>query len=1314
MNQQQTIQTEPNHPKSPQNHQTHQTFPTLKTEANENHGLVAKPSPPKAQKEELAISFWSLLRYSTWKDIIYMIIGTIGSALDGTTMPLFAIFFGSVPDDFISGDGEKIVHAAAKLGLNFLYLGIGSFITAYLGFVCWMIVGETQGIEIRKRYFKSLLQQDIAFYDSINPNELSTKISEECFNIQQGIGEKVPTFCYSVAMLFSGLIIGYIKGWQLALVLTGFMPVMVITGAIFVLSNQKLTKINNECYSRAGAISEEVLSGIRTVVSLGGQERETERYKKVLEENKNPILKYSVVAGCSVGLILFSMFAIYALGFFVGSKFIQHQVYNPTNDGPYKVGDVLTVFFAIMMASFTPARATPSIKAFAIAKANGAKAFKIIDRKSKISINDPKGLKPTECKGIINFRDVIFAYPSKQERIILNGVSFDIRPNEKTALVGESGCGKTTCMQLIERFYDIETCNGSITLDGNELKDLNLKWMRENIGYVGQEPVLFATSIKENLMMAKEDATEAELWDALKKANAAEFVQGLPDKLNTFVGNSGTALSGGQKQRLAIARAILKNPTVLLLDEATSALDRKNEMEIQKTLDEISKGRTTIVIAHRLSTIINADHIIVFDQGKIVEEGRHDELIEQKGRYYALQHLQLQAEEKDKKNKNTEEDDDVVEPTLTPNKSLKNSPSKTDKRASSSNNEMTIKVDDGNQKEKDANTSISQTKKYKDSDVFSRLFVYSKRDIPITVLGCFCAIIHGMLFPLIAPVLANILFVLGNPSRPDFGSKTGLYSGLFLLLAFVAFLSLSVQMSLFNLVAERLSRKVRADVFRKYVRMPIGWFDEPLNAPGALGSKLSTDATLLNTLTSSVFGVYMQAASGFISGVVIAFIGDWRVALVGLACCPLQILSGKIRAKFNQQMTASSDDAYQESIAFASEAVNNMRTVASFGKEYKLLENYSLKLAGPLRASIINAHKSGLAFAAGQFINFGINGLVFYVSALFMRSYGLGFKDMFMAVMGIMMACMATGNALQFAPDVGSAKNSAMNIFRILDVKPAIDIDDPNQNVRDPIKGDIEFRNVWFKYPSREKQIFKGLNLKINSSTKVAFVGPSGCGKSTILALLQRFYDVDQGEILIDGVNIKNYDLKHLRETYGVVSQEPVLFNGTIEYNIKYAKENASDEEMRTAAERANAIGFIESNEFDVIGDEKEAAAKYGTGFHRKVGPKGSQLSGGQKQRIAIARAILKNPSILILDEATSALDAQNEKTVQEALDKIMAGKTSVIVAHRISTIKDSDEILVFNDGEIVERGNYQQLNDMKGIFYKLERGMNLTDPVVS
>jgi len=1118
----------------------------------------SKKSKPK--KEAEVVPFTSLFRYSTKFDIFLIIFGTLGAACDGASLPIFALFFGDVPNTFgpQNQSGQAVVDAASSVGLKFLYVGIGSFIASYIGFACWLSVGERQGIEIRKRYFKSLLQQEIAFYDSINPNELSTKISEECFNIQQGIGEKVSTFVYSVSMLITGLVIGFIKGWQLALVLTGFMPIMGITGAVFILSMQKLTKINNEAYARAGAISEEALNAIRTIASLGGEEKESKRYDSVLQENKGPITKYSVICGCAIGLLFFAMYSIYALGFFIGSIFIDHNVYNPASDGPYNVGNVLTVFFAIMMASFTPARATPSIRAFGIAKVNGARAFKIIDRQSQISITDPKGLKPNKIEGNINFRNVTFAYPLKPDRIILNGITFDIRKNEKTAFVGESGCGKTTCMQLIERFYDIGDNNGSITLDGNELKSLNLKWMRENIGYVGQEPVLFATSIKENMMMAKEDATDEELWEALKKANAYDFVQSLPDRLNTFVGSSGAQLSGGQKQRLAIARAILKNPTILLLDEATSALDRKNEMEIQKTLDDISQGRTTIVIAHRLSTVMNADHIIVLEQGKVVEEGRHEELVAKKGKYYSLQHLQLEAEAKQNEQPpeapKKEEEIPLEEPPLLKRSSkLRKSSSKKSGRRQSD----VVTVDGGIEippvPQVSVQGDVPKPKKKKRSSryIIYRMMGYSKSDMPIIIFGIIGAFFYGCVQPTIAILLSRILFVLALPDAPNFRSRAGLYSGLFLMLAGVAFLASSIQMSCFNVVAERLSRKIRSQVFRKYVRMPIAWFDDPKNSPAALGSKLSTDASLVNTLTSSVFGVYIQAFAAFASGLLISLLGSWKLGLIGLGVSPLVTISGMIRAKFNQSLTQGSEDAYQESVAFAGEAVNNMRTVASFAREDKLLKNYSDKLAEPLKDAMVNAQKSGLAFGVGQFINFGVYALLFYLGARFIRDDGLSFQGMFQSVMAIMMACMAAGNALQLAPDVGAAKNAAINVFAILDKKPSIDLDDPKQTVRNPVRGNIEFRNVWFKYPSRERIIFKGLNLKINASTKVALVGPSGCGKSTVLALLQRFYDPDKGEIFIDGVNIKDYDLKYLRSCYGVVSQEPVLFNGTIEYNIK-------------------------------------------------------------------------------------------------------------------------------------------------------------------
>ena len=1280
------------------------------------------PVPPERQ-----ISFFKLFRYATPMDKLVMIIASLAGCAQGVCQPLFAILFGNITDS-LSGAGasfDTFVDKASELAVKYIYVGILGLVSGYLSFAGWMAMGEKTSIGIRKRYFRSLLQQEIAFYDTINPNELATKISEECFNIQQGVGDKVATFCQCIGLLVSGLIIGFIKGWQLALILIGFSPVTVVAGAIFVIALTKLSKVNAGAFARAGAISEEVLNAIRTVISLSGQQREMKRYNDTLLENGKQIARFTVMAGMAIGLIIFTVQGIYAFGFFIGSIFVKNQVNNPTTDEPYTAGSVLSVFFAIMNVNFVPTQCTPCIKAFTVAKQNAIKAFDIIDRVSKISIADEKGLKPSGCTGNIKFRDVTFAYPMKKERIILNGISFEIKPNQKTALVGESGCGKTTCMQLIERFYDIENGDGSITLDGNELKELNLRWMRDNIGYVGQEPVLFAASIRENLMMAKENATDDEMWDSLKKANAADFVKGLPDKLETFVGNGGTALSGGQKQRLAIARAILKNPKILLLDEATSALDRKNEMEIQKTLDEISVGRTTIVIAHRLSTIINSDNIIVFEEGKVVEEGTHEELVAKKGKYYALQHLQLQTQKLDqekaaqlqKKSPENIRDEEMIE------RSEKQEKVKEEKSGSSHGHDeaetpltvapgVEIVVDKKGSEEdvskKAAEKTQAEPKKQESFfPLFVRLYSYSKENIPLILTGSVCTAVYGCTLPFTSVLMSNMLTVLSFPEKSNFSSRAGLFCGLFLLNAFVAFFSMGIQMSCFNLAGERIGRKIRTEVFRKYVNMHVGWFDEPANSAGALGARLSTDANLLNSLTNSVFGNYVQAAASFCCGVVIAFVADWRLALLGLGSSPLIIFAGMSRAALAKKHYGKGDDAYQESIKFASEAVNNMRTVVSFGTEDRLLKSYSDKLAGPEKSAIKSAHLSALALGAGNFFNYGIYGMLFYVGAVIMRDHGISFTDMFMAIMGINLGCQALSNALQFAPDIGASQKAAANIFRIFDTKPAIDMNDPRQTIKTEIKGDIEFRNVWFKYPTREKQILENFSLKIDASKKIALVGPSGCGKSTVLALLQRFYDVDQGEVLIDGINIKNYDLAHLRRTYGVVSQEPVLFNGTIEYNIKYAKQEATNEEMREAATRANALGFIEKNEFDQIENAEEAAKKYGTGFQRKVGPKGSQMSGGQKQRIAIARAIITNPSILILDEATSALDAENEKVVQEALDQIMKGKTSVIVAHRISTIRDADEILVFNDGQIIERGNYQELTAMQGAFYKLERGTN-------
>lgn len=331
-----------------------------------------------------------------------------------------------------------------------------------------------------------------------------------------------------------------------------------------------------------------------------------------------------------MGCLFFSILSSYALGFWYGSLCVEGASgCSPDLNGgsKYSAGDVLIVFFSVLMAGFNLSQLTPAIRKVAEGKIAAARIFKIIDRVPLIK--SPEGaIIPQSFKGKFEFINVTFAYPKDKSKNILNNISFELN-TQSSAFVGESGCGKSTIFQLLMRFYDPD--EGVITLDGVNLKDIDLYWLRSQIGYVGQEPVLFATTIRENLLFGKEDATDAEIEEALEKAEAVRFINNLPDKLDTYVGVGGGQMSGGQKQRLAIARALLKNPKILLLDEATSALDRRNERLIQTTLNKVSQEKITITIAHRMKTIMKSDEIFVLKDGKVQERGRFRNLDKFKG-----------------------------------------------------------------------------------------------------------------------------------------------------------------------------------------------------------------------------------------------------------------------------------------------------------------------------------------------------------------------------------------------------------------------------------------------------------------------------------------------------------------------------------------------------------------------------------------------------------------------------------------------------------------------------------------------------------
>ncbi|KAL4464298.1 hypothetical protein ABPG72_011343 [Tetrahymena utriculariae] len=1274
------------------------------------------PNVDEEKQEIKMVTFIQMLRYANKTDWTLMVIGSIASMANGVAFPMFALIFGQMTDSFgPNSTGDDLVDAAGKQSLYFFFIGVGSFLMSWIQLGCWMISGERQSIKFRQEYFKAIINQEIGWFDQINANELASKIATESSQIQGALGEKVPTFLMSICTTIGGFAVGYIRGWQMALVTTAALPVLIIGAISYTMVIQQSQKKISGAYQTSGGLAEQSLNSVKTIKSLTGEEYELHQYSRSLVQAFKIACKYGAYAGAGIGLTLLTMFLDYALSFWYGSKLIADGTENQIVNRVYTQGDIFVIFSSILIGGFSIAQVGPCLKNFEIGKQAAQKIFYVIDRKPLIEIS-PNANKIPNLQGKIEFNCVEFNYPAKKDIPVHRKLNLAIQPNKKTALVGESGCGKSTVMQLLLRFYDPD--NGSVTIDGYDVKSLDYRWLRNRVGYVGQEPVLFATTIRENLKFGKEDATEEEMIQALKQANAWEFVQLLENQLDTYVGNAGSQISGGQKQRICIARAILKNPQILLLDEATSALDRKNEAMIQQTLDEISKGRTTIVIAHRLSTVKNADEILVLDQGKLVEQGTYEQLIEAQGKFEALAKNQIQKEmeeKQEKKNKkalNEKLHDESIENQIIRKQS--SSHAQNNQRKSS----LTRKISENQSKELEIQEEkekkeLKLKQKKEDDQLFNRLFDMNKPERKYFYAGMFFTLANGVCFPLSGLILGEFIDVLANPDASDFRTKAGMLSIYFVILGAISQVLSIFQYSLFTRVGEGLTLRVRQELLKKMLKMPGGWFDKPENNPGTLSARLASDAQLINGLTSNIISVQISNFSSLVTGLVIAFVMSWRVALVSVAVCPLIVIAGTIQAKQVEGFSEGSDKAYKDSSMIIMEAVTNIRTVASFSNEKKLCFFLSETLKKPYKLAFKKGHISGIAFGFSQLATFSVYAIIFICSAVFVRDYGVTAREMFVSIFAILNAAAAVGNNNHFMGDVGATKAACREIFKILDSDDEIQIQQKHRKalqmdgqplISKKVFGEIEFKDVSFKYPTRDAQIFKNLSFKIHAGQKVAFVGPSGSGKSSILQLLLRFYDDYQGQILVDGEDIRNYDIKEFRKNFGVVSQEPILFNGSIAENIKYNTADVTMEDIREAAHKANALSFIETdeNQEQELNDKNINHHKSERGFDKKVGLKGSQISGGQKQRIAIARAVIKNPNIMLLDEATSALDYENEKIVQEALNKVMKGKTSLCVAHRLSTIADSDQIFVIEGGKLVEQGTYEQLMSKKEYFYRL------------
>ncbi|KAL2977140.1 hypothetical protein AAZX31_13G049100 [Glycine max] len=1231
---------------------------------------MAEASEPKAlpeaeKKKEQTLPFYKLFSFADKCDWMLMISGSIGAIVHGSSMPVFFLLFGEMVNGFGKNqmDLKKMTEEVSKYALYFVYLGLVVCISSYAEIACWMYTGERQVSTLRKKYLEAVLKQDVGFFDTdARTGDIVFSVSTDTLLVQDAISEKVGNFIHYLSTFLAGLVVGFVSAWRLALLSVAVIPGIAFAGGLYAYTLTGLTSKSRESYANAGIIAEQAIAQVRTVYSYVGESKALNSYSDAIQNT----LKLGYKAGMAKGLGLGCTYGIacmsWALVFWYAGVFIR----NGQTDG----GKAFTAIFSAIVGGMSLGQSFSNLGAFSKGKAAGYKLMEIINQKPTIVEDPSEGKCLAEVNGNIEFKDVTFSYPSRPDMFIFRNFSIFFPAGKTVAVVGGSGSGKSTVVSLIERFYDPNEA-GQVLLDNVDIKTLQLKWLRDQIGLVNQEPALFATTILENILYGKPDATMAEVEAATSAANAHSFITLLPNGYNTQVGERGVQLSGGQKQRIAIARAMLKNPKILLLDEATSALDAGSESIVQEALDRLMVGRTTVVVAHRLSTIRNVDTIAVIQQGQVVETGTHEELIAKAGTYASLIRFQEMVGNRDFSNPSTRR-------TRSSRLSHSLSTKSLSLRSGSLRN-LSYQYSTGADGRIEMISNAETDKKNPAPDgYFFRLLKMNAPEWPYSIMGAVGSVLSGFIGPTFAIVMSNMIEVFYFRNYASMERKTKEYVFIYIGAGLYAVGAYLIQHYFFSIMGENLTTRVRRMMLAAILRNEVGWFDEEEHNSSLVAARLATDAADVKSAIAERISVILQNMTSLLTSFIVAFIVEWRVSLLILATFPLLVL-----ANFAQQLSlkgfaGDTAKAHAKTSMIAGEGVSNIRTVAAFNAQNKMLSVFCHELRVPQSQSLRRSQTSGFLFGLSQLALYASEALILWYGAHLVSKGVSTFSKVIKVFVVLVITANSVAETVSLAPEIIRGGEAVGSVFSILDRSTRIDPDDPDADPVESLRGEIELRHVDFAYPSRpDVMVFKDLNLRIRAGQSQALVGASGSGKSSVIALIERFYDPIAGKVMVDGKDIRKLNLKSLRLKIGLVQQEPALFAASIFENIAYGKEGATEAEVIEAARAANVHGFVSG---------------LPEGYKTPVGERGVQLSGGQKQRIAIARAVLKDPTILLLDEATSALDAESECVLQEALERLMRGRTTVLVAHRLSTIRGVDCIGVVQDGRIVEQGSHSEL----------------------